>query len=64
MAAELFIELLVWGVTAALALCASLLALKVFKLNPLWAVVIGMVVFTGLNFHIPTHAVLIKMPQQ
>ncbi len=54
--------LLEWGFTALLELGAAVIALKFFKLNPLWAVAIGMVVFTVLNFHIPTHAVLLNMP--
>ena len=47
-----------WGMAAGLALVASLIALKVLKLAPLWAVVIGIVVFTGLHFPIMTHAVI------
>lgn len=55
--------LLGWGITALLALGASLIALKVFKLPPIWAVVIGMVIFAGLNIPIKTHAVLQQMPR-
>jgi hypothetical protein len=52
-----------WGTSALVALGASLLALKVFKVPPIWAVVIGIVVFTALGFPIPTHAVRVDMPQ-
>jgi len=52
-----------WGVSALIALAAALSALRWFKLAPLWAVVIGMVVFTGLQFPIKTHAVLLEMPR-
>ena len=52
-----------WGVAALLALGASLIALRVFKLSPVWALVIGMIVFTGLFFPIQTHAVLLELPR-
>jgi hypothetical protein len=55
-----FIE---WAVAALLALGASVVALKAFKLAPLWAVVIGILVFTGLQIPISTHAVMLKMPE-
>jgi len=51
-----------WGTAALLALGAAILALKVFKLSPIWALVVGMVVFTGLQFPIQTHAVKLNMP--
>jgi hypothetical protein len=54
--------LIEWAMAAILALGASLVVLKVFRFAPVWAVVIGMVVFTGLQFPIKTHAVLIDMP--
>jgi hypothetical protein len=57
-----YYDVIEWGVGALLALGASFIALKVFKLAPLWAVVIGIVVFTGLQFPIKTHAVLIHVP--
>ncbi len=41
-----------WGVTALLALGATLVALKVFRLSPVWSLVIGMAVFTVLHFPI------------
>jgi hypothetical protein len=50
-----------WSMAALLALGVTVLALKVFRLAPLWAVVVGMVVFTLLFFPITTHAVLLKM---
>ena len=56
-------DLIEWGVSAILALGASLIVLKVFRLAPVWAVVIGMIVFTGLQFPIKTHAVMIDMPR-
>jgi hypothetical protein len=55
-------ELIEWGTAAILALGASLVVLKVFRWTPIWAVVIGMIVFTGLQFPIKTHAVMIDMP--
>jgi hypothetical protein len=51
-----------WGVSALIALAAAIAALRWFKLGPIWAVVIGMAVFTGLQFPIRTHAVMLEMP--
>jgi hypothetical protein len=56
-------NLLGWAFAALLALGASLLALKIFKVAPVWAVVIGIAVFTVLRFPIPTHAVRVDMPR-
>jgi len=53
---------IMWAVTALLSLGVSLIALKMLKLSPLWAVLIGMVVFAAIWFPIRTHAVMIKMP--
>jgi hypothetical protein len=52
-----------WAISALIALAVSLLALRRFKLSPTWALVIGMVVFTGLQFPITTHAVMLEMPR-
>ena len=52
-----------WAVCALIGLGAALVALKYFKLSPLWAVVIGMAVFALLQFPIPTHAVKLDMPR-
>jgi len=51
-----------WAVGALIGLGAALTALKYFKRSPVWAVVIGMTVFTLLQFPIPTHAVKLDMP--
>ena len=53
-----------WGASALITLAVSIAALRWFKLGPIWVVVIGMVVFTGLQFPIKTHAVLLEMPRQ
>ena len=50
-----------WLFTALLAFGAAAI-LKFFKLAPLWALAIGMLVFTGLQFPIQTHAVMLDMP--
>jgi hypothetical protein len=52
-----------WAISALIALAVSLVALRLFKLAPTWALVIGMVVFTGLQFPLRTHAVLPEMPR-
>jgi hypothetical protein len=52
-----------WGFNALLAIGLSLIALRVFKMADVWALVIGMVVFTGLQFPIRTHTVLLEMPR-
>lgn len=57
-----YLDLIEWGFSALLALAASLIALRVFKSAPMWAVVIGIIVFTVLRFPIPTHAVKLNMP--
>jgi len=59
-----FLDVVEWTVTALLALGAAMLALKVFRLAPVWSLVIGMAVFTGLWFPIQTHAVMLEMPQR
>ena len=46
-----------WAIGAAIAFAAAFVALRFFKLSPLWALIIGMVVFTGLQFPLTTHAV-------
>ncbi len=51
-----------WAISALIALGISLVALRLFKLAPTWALVIGMVVFTGLQFPIQTHAVKLDFP--
>lgn len=56
-------DVIEWGFAALLALGASIVALKAFKLAPIWAVVIGIAVFTGLQFPIKTHAVMLEMPR-
>ena len=58
-----FFDVIERGVTALLALGAALVALKGFKMAPVWALVIGMVVFAGLWFPIQTHAVRLDMPR-
>ncbi len=57
-----FLTSVEWVVAALLALGAAILALKVFKVSPIWALVIGMAIFTGLQFPIQTHAVKVDMP--
>jgi hypothetical protein len=52
-----------WGVSALLALGAALIALKTFRLSPVWSLVIGMAVFTVLHFPITTHAVKVDLPR-
>ena len=52
-----------WGVSELIALAVAIAALRWFKLGPIWAVVIGMVVFTGLQFPIKTHAVMLEIPR-
>ena len=56
-----YFGLIEWAVSALVALGASLIALRVFKLAPIWALVIGMVIFTGLQFPIQTHAVKLDL---
>jgi hypothetical protein len=51
-----------WAIGAVIAFAAALVALRYFKPSPLWALMIGMVIFTGLQFPITTHAVRIDMP--
>ena len=58
-----YFDLIEWGIAALLSLGATLIALKVFKLAPAWAVVIGIVVLTGLYLPLRTHAVRIEIPQ-
>ena len=54
-----------WAVCALVAFGAAFVALRYFKLSPLWALAIGMLVFTGLNFPIPVHtfAAKVAMPR-
>ncbi|HWU25863.1 MAG TPA: hypothetical protein VN154_05615 [Rhizomicrobium sp.] len=52
-----------WGFNVLLALGLSVIALRVFKMAPVWALVIGMVVFTGFQFPFRTHAVLLEIPR-
>ncbi len=52
-----------WAVAAVAASGAAFVALRYFKFSPLWALIIGMVVFTGLQFPIQTHAVKLVMPR-
>ena len=47
-----------WAVAAAVAFGAAFIALRYFKLSPLWALVIGMVIFTALQFPLATHATM------
>lgn len=58
----IFFTALGWLIAGLLGLGAAILALKVFKLSPIWALIIGMVVFAGLQFPIQTHAVKLDMP--
>ena len=58
----ILLDLIEWLIAALLALGASLLALKKFKVAPTWAVVIGISVFAILHFPIRTHAVMLTMP--
>ncbi len=58
-----FLSSIEWIVTAGIAFGVSLIALKIWKLSPLWALLIGMAVFTGLWFPIQTHAVMLEMPR-
>lgn len=44
-----------WALTAIIAFGVALVALRYFKLSPLWALMVGMIVFTGLHFPIPIH---------
>jgi hypothetical protein len=47
-----------WAVAAAIAFGAAFIALRYFKLSPLWALVVGMVIFTGMQFPLVTHATM------
>lgn len=53
-----------WVVAAALAFGAAFVALRYFKLSPLLALIIGMVIFTGLHFplYVFTARVVIPAP--
>ena len=51
-----------WAVAAIVAFGAALVALRYFKLAPLWALIVGMAIFTGLQFPITTHATVV-MPK-
>jgi len=51
-----------WAVAAIVAIGVALVALRYFKLSPLWALIVGMVIFTGLQFPITTHVTL-PMPR-
>ena len=47
-----------WAVSAVIAFGAAFVALRYFKATPLWALVIGMVIFTGLRFPLATQATM------
>jgi hypothetical protein len=53
---------LIWAVCGLFGTGAALVALKYFKLSPVWALVVGMAVFAGLQFPIETHAVMHQIP--
>ncbi len=57
-------EVIEWGLAALLALGVAVAVLKLTKLGRLLALVIGMLVFTGLQFPIKTHAVMLEMPRK
>lgn len=59
-----YYDVIEWAFAALIALGAALAALKLAKVSPLWAVVIGMLVFTGLQFPLKTHAVMVEMPRR
>ena len=50
-----------WAVAAALAFGAAFVALRYFKLSPIWALAIGMAIFTGLQFPLVTHATVARI---
>jgi len=52
-----------WAMGALLAFGAAFVALRYFKLSPLWALTIGMIVFTGLHFPLQTHAARVGVPR-
>ena len=52
-----------WAIGAAIAFGAAFVALRYFKLSPLVALIIGMVIFTGLQFPITTHMTKLVMPR-
>lgn len=52
-----------WLIGASLAFGAAFVALRYFKLSPFWALLIGMLVFTGMHFPIQTHAALVEVPR-
>ena len=58
------LQLAVWGTAALIGLGVALFALKVLKLPPIWALILGMVIFAGIQFPIATHAVRIDMPSK
>ena len=50
-----------WAVAAAISFAAAFIALRYFKLSTLWALVIGMVIFTGLQFPLVTHVTMARI---
>ena len=52
-----------WLIAALIAFGIAFVALRYFKLSPFWALLIGMLVFTGLHFPITTHATMLVMPK-
>jgi uncharacterized membrane protein YjjB (DUF3815 family) len=55
-------NILEWALAALLALVVSLIAIKRFKMRPIWAFFIGAAIFACLTIPIPTHAVRVDMP--
>jgi len=58
-----YYDVIEWSFAALVALGVALAVLKLTKLGPLWALLIGMLVFTGLQFPLKTHAVKLDMPR-
>jgi hypothetical protein len=52
-----------WLIGAALAFGVAFVALRYFKVSPFWALLIGMLVFTGLHFPIGTYATKLVIPR-
>jgi hypothetical protein len=54
-----------WAIGAVIAFGAAFIALRYFKLSPLWALIIGMVIFTGIQFPFPlyTTAARVEVPK-
>ena len=55
-------NLIEWVISDLLAFGIAFIALRKFKVSPVWAIVIGIVVATALLFPIQTHAIKLDLP--